>query len=213
MFTGKLGIVLGTGLLLSGCDGARAPIDPTPVSGATPTTETAAATAGPASAASAVSTPDVNGTWNWSEEVTLALPEWLGPVFGFAPEGPITHMRCQDSGVMTITQTGASFSGTATQVSTCQTRGGQVFAPAVFPPALEIADGHIEGRSVHMLFGPPPTEVPAPYVGSITQIVGGVATEMRGTGLAIVPGHPKSPLFFDPPAPPTKTIDWQARRP
>src|SRR5262245_23093980 len=213
MFIARLAMSLGTALLLLGCDSARPPVGPTAVAGAVSNQNTAVVATAQAAAASAVAVADVSGSWNWSEEVVLALPEWLGPVFGFVPEGPVTHMRCQDFGVMNISQAGTSFSGTATQTSTCQTRGGQVFSPAVFPSSIQISDGRIDGRSIHLFFGPSPNEVPAPYDGTISEIVGGVATALRGTGRAIPPGHPQSPLFVDPPAPPSKTISWQASRP
>jgi hypothetical protein len=204
--------LVGISLFPIACDAVRPPIAPTSVPEETATSQHAKAPAKIA-AAPGQTIPDLSGTWNWSEEVTLALPEWLGPIFGFTAEGPTTHIRCQDSGVMTVVQASDSFSGTATQASTCETRGGQVFVPAPFPSSIEIANGRIGGRSIHMLFGPPANEIPAPYVGTISEIVNGVATKMGGTGLAIPPGHPKSPLFVDPPAPPTKTITWQASRP
>lgn len=91
---------------------------------------------------------DVRGTWLWTEEALFSVAAPLTSVFfGIQPEGPITHFTCHESGTMTLTQSGSSFSGTATQDSECRTRGGQVFSPPVFPPILDVAEGTIEGRS------------------------------------------------------------------
>jgi hypothetical protein len=73
---------------------------------------------------------DVRGTWLWTEEALFSVAAPLTSVFfGIQPEGPITHFTCHESGTMTLTQSGSSFSGTATQDSECRTRGGQVFSP------------------------------------------------------------------------------------
>ena len=195
------------GFLTVGC-GARPPLGPTtePLSRAAVASE-----AGAVASSSAGSPASLGGTWNWSETVVLHLPEAALPFFGIASEGPITIATCHDSGTLVIAQAGASFSGTATQAALCETRGGQVFVPPVFPPAFDVSEGEIMGRSFRMLF--PGGEVPCPYSGSIAAEAGGVATELRGTGLCLVPGHPQNPLGLPPPGSPTKTVTWQATRP
>ena len=164
-----------------------------------------------AGAPGAGSTAGLAGTWNWSETVVLHLPEGFLPLFGIASEGPMTMATCHDFGTLVITQSGAAFSGTATQTAVCETRGGQVFVPPVFPPAFEVSDGQFTGRSFRMLF--PGGEVPCPYNGLVAAEAGGVATELRGTGRCLVPGHPQNPLGVPPPGSPTKTVTWQATRP
>jgi hypothetical protein len=113
---------------------------------------------------------------------------------------------------MTLTQSGSSFSGTATQASECRTRGGQVFSPPVFPPILDVAEGTIEGRSVHMLFGA--GDINCPYHATIS-MEGGQAVSLNGSGRCIEPGHPLSGIPLDPPdqAGASPTINWEAVRP
>jgi hypothetical protein len=122
----------------------------------------------------------------------------------------VTHVTCHDSGVMTLAQSGATFSGSATQAGTCETRGGQVVA-APFPALVNIVDGTINGRSIHFLFGSDDFSF-CPYIGTIAVLDGGLAVELRASGRCIAPGHPQNPLPVDPPPVPNKTLTWQARR-
>ena len=55
---------------------------------------------------------DVSGLWNWSNEDLLTMPEFVAVMFGIPPEGPITHIRCESSGTMVLTQVGSSFTFT-----------------------------------------------------------------------------------------------------
>jgi hypothetical protein len=167
--------------------------------------------AGP-SLAAASADADISGAWNWREVVVLNLNEFAATVFfGIQPEGPQTHVRCNDSGTMTLVQTGASFTGTALQTATCETQGGQVFTPPVFPPVVDIAEGSIRGRSMHFLFGA--GDVPCPYRAEIADVQAGVAVRLTGGGKCITPGHPQSPLPFDPPGASSPTVIWEATRP
>jgi hypothetical protein len=164
-------------------------------------------------ASNSAAVADISGTWLWSEEVIFSVAAPLtGVFFGIQPEGPITHFTCHDSGTMTLVQSGSSFSGTATQVSECRTRGGQVFSPPVFPPTLDVAEGTIEGRSLHMLFGA--GDINCPYHASIS-MEGGQAVRLTGSGRCIEPGHPLSGIPLDPPdqAGEGPTINWEAVRP
>ena len=195
-------IVLGT--VMAGC-GALPPLEPT---SALPSQ---AVLGSGAAATSRAGSPALAGAWNWSETVVLHLPEHFVPIFGVVAEGPLTMATCHDSGTLQIAQAGASFSGTATQTALCETRGGQLFVPPVFPPAFEVSDGQLTGRSFRMLF--PGGEVPCPYNGRIAAEAGGIATELRATGRCLVPGHPQNPLGLPPPGSPTKTVTWQATRP
>ncbi len=133
---------------------------------------------------------DISGTWLWREDVifSVAAPT-TGVFFGIEPEGPITHFRCHETGTMTLTQSGSSFSGTASQASECRTRGGQVFSPPVFPSSLDVAEGRIEGHSVHMLFGA--GDINCPYHATIS-MEAGQAVSLNGSGRCIEPGHPHS---------------------
>jgi hypothetical protein len=156
---------------------------------------------------------DISGTWLWNEDVifSVAAPT-TGVFFGIQPEGPITHFTCHESGTMTLTQSGSSFGGTATQASECRTRGGQVFSPPVFPPVLDVAEGSIKGRSVHMLFGA--GDINCPYHATIS-MEGGQAVSLDGSGRCIEPGHPLSGIPLDHPdqAGAGPTINWEAVRP
>jgi hypothetical protein len=164
-------------------------------------------------AAKSAAVADISGTWLWSEEVIFSVAAPLtGVFFGIQPEGPITHFTCHETGTMTLIQAGASFSGTASQLSECRTRGGQVFSPPVFPPTLDVADGTIEGRSVHLLFGA--GDINCPCRATIS-MEGGQAVRLTGSGRCIEPGHPLSGIPLDPPdqAGASPTVNWEAVRP
>lgn len=142
--------------------------------------------AGPPAAAAVVGAAvDISGPWSWSERTHIRLREPGVAIFGIAAEGPITHLECEASGDLVIVKNGASFTGTATQSGWCTTRGGQSFDPSgVFPPVLQILDGHLEGRS--MSFTVDVGAFPCPYSGSV-RVEGGNATELRATGHCEVP--------------------------
>jgi hypothetical protein len=163
------------------------------------------------------SVPDISGEWEWNGVVQLTMPLFVAQfIFGIPPEGPVTHVRCENSGEMTLIQIGAEF-GTAPgdpaiQIATCETKGGLVFSPPpmAVAPFLEVV-GSIRGKSLDFLFG---TDFPCPFHGVISEVEGGVATHLKATGRCIVPGHPQSPVPMDPPpAGTSKTTSWEAVRP
>ena len=188
-------------LLLAGCDGGLG-TEPSGASAAT------AAVAAPA--------VDVSGSWVWREEVILQLPEEFAlEAFGVQPEGPVTIGRCVNTGIMELAQDGSTFSGTATQNSTCVSRGGQQFSPPAFSPVLDVREGEIRGRSLRVVFGA--GDVPCLYHAQIADIEDGTAVRLRGAGRCIPPGHPQSPLSalgIDLPSGPiSPTVVWEATRP
>jgi hypothetical protein len=137
---------------------------------------------------------DVGGAWSWHEEVVSIMPREIALLIGLEPEGNVTHVTCTDFGAMTLAQTGATFTGTATQTSLCRTRGGQQFSP--FPPELAITDGRIAGRSLHFDFG-------GCAYHAVAAPAGGVAVRLEGTGICPVDLHPAL----------LKTVTWDAVRP
>jgi hypothetical protein len=163
------------------------------------------------------SPPDLSGAWNWSRVEQLTMPSWLAEfVIGIDPEGPITRATCEGSGTMTLTQTGATFTGTATQTTHgCETAGGQQFQSPGAAMPIAVADGRISGRAIRFSFSNP-TVSPCPHQATISAIQGDTAVALTGTGRCFVPGHPKSesPILLDPPPGGTsKTLTWQAVRP
>ena len=146
--------------------------------------------------------PDVSGSWNWSGTGHLTVPSSeVERLLGIVPEGPITHLRCDASGTMELSQVGQSFSGSATRnTSRCETGGGQALAlpTLTFPNALPVVEGLITGRAVHVLIGAV-AGVGCPHNGAILDVEEGVATELRVAGRCIIPGHPRSPVPRDPP--------------
>jgi hypothetical protein len=167
--------------------------------------------------ANAGPTPDLGGSWNWSSEEHLTFPAWVAAtVFGFTPseiEGPIMSARCENAGTMTLVQADGTFTGVLTRtMHQCVTKGGQPFQdPGAFG-SVAIADGQIRGRSVHFLRAG--VMLDCPRYGVISEVEGGVAIAMKGTGRCIVPGHPKSRVPLDPPpAGTSKALSWHAVRP
>lgn len=159
--------------------------------------------------------PDLGGAWSWSNVEQLTLPAFVAEMFGIPVEGPITHVRCEGSGTMTLNQVGTSFDGVIVRTDTiCRTKGGFEFepSPGLSPPASDVVDGTIRGRSIHFMTVAGPLF--SPHHGTIAAVENGLATELRATGRTIVPGHPQSPVPVDPPPGGTsKTILWEAVRP
>jgi hypothetical protein len=162
-------------------------------------------------------TPDLSGAWNWSRVEQLTMPSWVAEfVFGIDPEGPITRVTCAPSGTMTLIQTGATFTGTATQTThNCETAGGQQFQSSDAAIPIVVAEGRISGRAIRFSWAGP-TVNPCPHQATISVIQGDTAVALTGTGHCFVPGHPKSesPIVLDPPpAGTSKILTWQAVRP
>ncbi len=159
---------------------------------------------------------DLSGAWTWSREEHLTIPDWVAMfVIGIQPEGPVTQARCEGSGTMTLEQTGATFTGTATESShQCVTSGGQAFQAPGFADPILIADGRIHGRSIRFSFSSP-TVTPCPHHAVISAVDNGLALALDGTGQCFVPGHPKSesPIALPPPPGGTsKTLTSRATR-
>jgi hypothetical protein len=176
----------------------------------------AAASALPATSPANASSPsDVSGAWTWSSTAHLTAPPFVAEfIFGIPPEGPITQLRCDSSGTMTLAQTGTAFSGSATQAAICETGEGHVFVPppAAVPPSMAVADGRLTGHALQFRFVA--GDLPCPSEGVITEFDQGMATAFRATGRCIIPGHPQSPVPLDPPpAGTSKTTVWTATRP
>jgi hypothetical protein len=166
----------------------------------------------------AKSTIDVAGTWDWRREELLTVPADFAFIFGIEPEGPITHFRCDVEGVITLVQSDDALSGVEVETaSSCETRGGQVFAQPGLGLSIPIHEGRVIGRVVKLLIGDP--VLPCPIRAVVEEAANGTAVSMRGTGRCIIPGHPKSdapegsPLDLDPPPRGTeKIVVWEATR-
>jgi hypothetical protein len=160
-----------------------------------------AAPTGPSAVVSR-SVPDVSGSWSWSGVGQLTVPaSEVERLLGIPPEGPITHLRCEATGTMELSQTAETFSGVAIRNSgRCETGGGRVLElpTATFPNTSLVVDGLITGRAVHFLLGAV-AGLGCPHNGAIQDVVEGTATELRATGRCIIPGHPQSPVPRDPP--------------
>lgn len=162
--------------------------------------------------ASAVAPASVGGEWSWSSEEQVKFPPFVAFNLGIVPEGDNTHARCESSGGMTLVQAGASFSGTATkEQNLCTTNGGQTFQQ----PQSEffVVGGEVQGNSLHFSFESA-TVRPCPHAATVIAVDGSIATELRGTGHCLLPGHPEStsPTELPPPAGTTKTLRWDASR-
>ena len=123
---------------------------------------------------------DVSGTWQWKEEDIIMFPPFVAGIFGVEPEGPTTHATCELSGTLSLIQASDTFTGFASQVTLCTTRGGQQFDPF---PALVPFEGVIEGASMHIDFGG------CRHAASI-ETDNGVAVSMNGNGHCKLRGHP-----------------------
>jgi hypothetical protein len=123
------------------------------------------------------------------------FPPFIAELVGIEPEGSVTHAICHDSGTLSLVQTGSTFQGTATQVSSCTTKGGQqIVSP--FPPTLEIFNGRIRGKSIHFELG-----AGCSFHGTVS-INGSVAVRMDATGKCEPMVHPAV----------IKIVSWQATR-
>ena len=135
-------------------------------------------------AAAPASTPvNIAGTWTWQQTTMFeALPFTAKEILGIEPEGPVTRVTCESGGTMFLTQSGASFSGSATQASTCRTQGGVVFnpVPVPFPPAPPVENGTIQGHNFRFDFSG------CPQTGAI-RVANAYAVELRGTGDCSLP--------------------------
>jgi hypothetical protein len=129
---------------------------------------------------------DIGGSWNFNETVKAQLPVEVIEQFGIPikPEGRVTHLTCQNSGVAQFVQTGSTLTGSQQAfVSECVTQGGQVLE-GLFAGTFQIT-GRINGRSVHL--EDPSANCPASLVISAQD---GRATSMSGRAIChdLLPG-------------------------
>ena len=137
---------------------------------------------------------NLTGSWTWEGTTESGIPPFLVEMIGLIPEGEVTYLTCEDYGEMELIQTGNTFSGTATQVVTCFTEGGQgPFWPPAFPPLLEITDGVISGKSANFIFG----------TCNMTVKIVGNGEKLRGEGECPIPLP--APYFLN-------LLDWKAER-
>jgi hypothetical protein len=148
---------------------------------------------------------DVDGSWRFERELKLTVPPWAAElVFGIAPEGNVTHIRCESGGSMAIDQDGSTFTGMASYSGACRTAGGQVFTTS--RPAIVIAAGVVRGRSIEFVW------VEDGFLNCPHHAVVS-SDDLSGTGRCVVPGHPQSPVPLDPPPGGTsKTVSFRAWR-
>jgi hypothetical protein len=159
-----------------------------------------------APAQAALVAADLSGSWTFERQLMITAPPWVAQaVFGVEPEGPITRISCDGTGVLLLEQDGTSFWGSAAMTGgTCSTAGGQQYA--MQQPDIQIVDGSLRGRSARF------TWLEDGFLGCPYHVVvsGDV---MTGTGRCVVPGHPQSPVPLDPPPSGTsKTVSFRATR-
>jgi hypothetical protein len=136
---------------------------------------------------------DVEGAWAWSETTVIQFPSFIGEdVFGLESEGPLMFSTCQSSGTMTLSQSGASFTGTTLQSGICTTRGGQSFD--IPWPSFPVS-GTIHGHSLSAV-----VDVNCRLNASMS-LEGGSAVSMTGAGGCSVP-----------PTGLNKSLHWKATR-
>ena len=137
---------------------------------------------------------DLTGSWTYEATIESGIPAFIVEPLGLIPEGEITYLTCQTRGEMVLVQTGEIFDGTATQVLSCMTDGGQgPFWPPSFPPEFEVTNGVISGKDTSFDFG----------TCNFTAKVVGSGDKLMGEGPCPIPLPP--PYFLE-------TIHWKARR-
>lgn len=152
--------------------------------------------------------PDISGVWTYAEESRLVLPGELALAMGLAYEGPVLQMTCDSqTGVLTLTQTGSTFTGTLQHpVSTCTTSGGQAAPPPWPQPYEAILSGRLTGSALHIdqFDAPPAPPTPCPKNGTI-EMEGGIIVQLNTTGRCDLSSAPFRPA--------TATNRGTARRP
>jgi hypothetical protein len=141
-----------------------------------------------AASAPTVATPDIDGTWNYSETTFLVLK----------PADEVLHLTCSSpDGVLTIVQTGSTFTGTLTHpTGTCVTKDG-VAVPTPWPlPYHATFSGRITGKALHIdqFDAPPADPVHCPKSGTI-RLENGSAVELTTKGRCDLRGVPFRPAM------------------
>ena len=153
--------------------------------------------------AAAQTVPDISGEWTWRESTMVTVPGDIAAAFwGVVPEGRVMHLTCEAWGSLTVQQSGAVFSGSATQQATCVTGGGQQTPTTPFPASFDI-NGSISGHSLRFTTGDLGPGVVCSYVGSVS-VANGVATSLNTTGGC------DDPFPFHPSV--TKSVSFDATR-
>jgi hypothetical protein len=127
----------------------------------------------PASLSQSAGSPiDISGSWHTVDR-TFLVSSW---------EGVMMHLSCVGESVLTITQTGAAFTGTVVGLSaSCTTQDGQVI-PAPWPNESTLT-GRITGRGFQFdqYDAPPNYPVHCPGTGTIeVRADQAVALKMEG---------------------------------
>jgi len=137
---------------------------------------------------------DLTGSWSYETTIESGIPPFLVESLGLIPEGEITYLTCETHGEMELVQTGETFEGTATQILSCMTDGGQgPFWPPAFPPEFEVANGVISGKDTSFAFG----------TCNFTAKVVGSGDKLMGEGSCPIPLPP--PYFLE-------STHWKAQR-
>jgi hypothetical protein len=142
--------------------------------------------AGPQLAITAAAALDISGVWSYEEETFLVLN----------PQGTVIHLRCASpDGVLTIEQTGATFTGTLTHpTGSCVTKDGVVIPPPWPLPYEATLSGRVTGRALHIeqFDAPPAPPVRCPKDGNIV-VGGGQVIGFTTTGRCDLSGAPFRP--------------------
>jgi len=157
-------------------------------------------------AAAQAGTPDISGEWAWSDQNFIHLDEFSAGLFGFAPEGRRTTIRCEHTGILSVVQDGSTFAASFDGDATCVSAGGQVVAG----PSASFMEGSLVGRSIQLALAEGPIHCPGH--GAI-RTEDGVAVGMAGTFRCIEPGHPRSGIQAPAPRAGPNNTQWQATRP
>ena len=140
----------------------------------------------------------VAGTWRYSEDTFLVFAGELAALIGLASEGPTLQLHCSSpDGVLTIVQTGSTFTGTLVHpTGTCRTQSGQIAPTPWALPYRGTLSGRVTGRALQFdqVDDPPDPAGPVtcPKNGTI-QVVGGVAVQLETVGrcdLSVLPLRP-----------------------
>lgn len=177
-----------------------------PTTAGTEATSPTSQSAEPSPTSQSAEPANLAGPWEWTHSTVFVLPAGVAaavlPPQGAAHvTGPVAHIDCTVSGTMFITQSGSTFSGTATQSSSCRVRtGGPAFAwPFVYQPAFNVDDGRVMGHAFQFKV------LPLCQNRGAARVAGGVTVSWRATGKCDppIPDHPAV----------GKTKTWEAWRP
>ena len=156
------------------------------------------------SSLAAVSIPSIAGDWVWAHRTVFVIPTDVAativpPVALPFLAGPNTRIECRVLGTANLVQSGASFSGSATQASDCALKEGPSFAmPIVYQSPFDISNGQIIGRSLQF------DVLPFCHNQGNLTVDGPSVTAWR------VSGECEPPIPVNPAV--GKTISWEAER-